>query len=266
MTNMQPVNPCKPAAPYVGGKRQLASTIIQRIENIPHKSYIEPFVGMGGVFFRRKHKPACEVINDRNGEVVNLFRVIQRHYAPFVELFSYTLSCRSEFERQKLAHPTTLTDLERAVRFLYLQKTAYGGKVMGQTYGVCADGRKNRFNPVATQQLLSSIRDRLSGVTIENLDYLECISRYDNPHTLFYFDPPYWGTEDTYGNELFNRDQYVIMAELLSDLKGDFLLSINDRPEIRKIFSEFHFQEVGLTYTVAARSKQKASELIISNV
>ena len=71
--------PAKPVAAYIGGKRLLAATIIDRIGNIPHKTYVEPFVGMGGVFLRRSLAPRSEVMNDINRDVVTLFRVLQRH-------------------------------------------------------------------------------------------------------------------------------------------------------------------------------------------
>lgn len=80
---LQPVEPVNPPAPYIGGKRILSKLIIQRINQIPHEAYVEPFVGMGGVFLRRNQQPRLEVINDINGEVANLFRILQRHYPQF---------------------------------------------------------------------------------------------------------------------------------------------------------------------------------------
>lgn len=130
-SQLEPVDPVSPPAPYLGGKRALAPIITQRIAEIAHDTYVEPFVGMGGIFFRRDRRPRAEVINDRNGEVINLFRILQRHYAAFMDHLKYQLTSRREFERLKATAPSTLTDLERAARFLYLQRTAYGGKVSG---------------------------------------------------------------------------------------------------------------------------------------
>ncbi|PJE27093.1 DNA methyltransferase, partial [Pseudooceanicola antarcticus] len=69
---MSKVAPAAPVAPWLGGKKALHRTIIERIEAIPHTTYAEPFVGMGGVFLRRTWKPKCEVANDLNGEITNL--------------------------------------------------------------------------------------------------------------------------------------------------------------------------------------------------
>jgi len=154
------------------------------IAEIPHQLYAEPFVGMGGVFFRRRNVPRAEVINDRNGEVVNLFRILQRHYPQFMDTLKYQVTSRREFERLKACDPATLTDLERAARFIYLQKLAFGGKVAGQNFGVVTDGAA-RFNLTRLAPLLEDVHERLAGVVIENLDWLDFIDRYDRPGTLF---------------------------------------------------------------------------------
>lgn len=78
--SIEAVKPVRPVAPYLGGKRILAKRLVERIAEVPHRVYAEPFVGMGGVFFRRTSRPKKEVINDINEDVVLLFRWLQRHY------------------------------------------------------------------------------------------------------------------------------------------------------------------------------------------
>lgn len=251
-----------PIAPYIGGKRQLSRTLCEMIAETPHSLYTEAFVGMGGVFFRRNTRPKAEVINDRNGEVVNLFRILQRHYPQFMDTLKFQITSRREFERLKACDPATLTDLERAARFLYLQRLAFGGKVAGQHFGVSI-GRPARFNLNQLAPALEDVHERLSGVVLENLDWQDFINRYDRPETLFYLDPPYWGSEDDYGKTLFERDQFALMAERLAQLKGRFILSINDVPQIRELFSGFEFREVGLTYSISGKGTE-AKELIIT--
>jgi DNA adenine methylase len=257
------VAPVRPAAGYIGGKKQLAAAIVARIDRIPHKTYAEPFVGMGGVFLRRARVPQSEVINDRSGDVATFFRILQRHYVPFMDMLRWQLTGRAEFERLKAAVPSTLTDLERAARFLYLQRTAFGGKVAGRNYGVDPAGA--RFNVAKLMPLLDDLHDRLAGVTIECLAWADFMGRYDTPDTLFYLDPPYWGGEADYGQALFERAEYAQMAEVLSGLKGRFILSINDVPQIRKAFAGFAMTPVSLSYTVSRSTNSKAArELIIT--
>ncbi|PYE87391.1 DNA adenine methylase [Phyllobacterium leguminum] len=258
------VDPVSPPAAYIGGKRQLSRRICECIAAVPHSLYAEPFVGMGGVFFKRSSAPRTEVINDRSGDVVNLFRILQRHYPYFMDMLKFQITSRREFERLKASNPVTLTDLERAARFLYLQRLTFGGKVAGRTFGVQRAGSA-RFNLTRLAPILDDIHERLTGVVIENLDWLDFIDRYDQPETLFYLDPPYWGSEDYYGKELFSRDQYEVMAGRLARIKGRFLLSINDVPDIRSIFSAFDIEDVSLTYTASGGRGKAVRELIISN-
>jgi DNA adenine methylase len=256
------VEPVKPAAGYIGGKKQLAHTIIERIEAIPHTTYAEPFVGMGGVFFRRRYAPKGEIINDRSGDVATFFRVLQRHYLAFLDMLKWQLTGRREFERLKASNPSTLTDLERAARFLYLQRATFGGKVMGRSFGV--DPLGARFNITRLAAALEDLHERLAGVVIECLPWQEFIRRYDRPGTLFFIDPPYYGSEDDYGREMFRRAEYDEMATILKGLRGTFIMTMNNRPEVRRIFAGFAFSRARVTYTVSGHSPKPAGELIIT--
>lgn len=257
------VNAVSTPAAYIGGKRSLAKRIVSMIEQIPHETYAEAFVGMGGVFLKRTTAPKAEVINDFNGEVANLFRILQRHYPQFVEMLRFQVTSRREFERLQATDPTTLTDLERAGRFLYLQRLAFGGKVAGQHFGVRLD-RAAPFDLTRLAPLLADIHDRMAGVTIENLRWQAFIDRYDAAGTLFYLDPPYYGNESDYGAALFGREQFAEMADRLSRLKGRFILSINDVPAIRETFSAFPAEQVSLSYGVSAVGATQARELIVT--
>jgi DNA adenine methylase len=219
---------------------------------------------MGGIFLRRSARPACEVINDRGRDVANLFRILQRHYPQFLDVLRFQLTTRAEFNRLVETNPETLTDLERAARFLYLQRTAFGGKVSGRNFGVATD-RPARFNLTTLEPMLEDLHSRLSGVVIECLDWADFIPRYDRPGTLFYLDPPYWGCEGDYG-PIFTRDDFARMAEVLASVKGRFLLSLNDVPEVRELFARFRMVEVETTYTIGTGTeKARRGELLIGN-
>lgn len=258
------VDPVQPAAGYIGGKRNLARRIIERISAVPHNAYAEPFVGMGGVFLRRPHAPRFEAINDVSGDVATFFRVLQRHYVPFVEMLRWQVSSRREFERLAATDPATLTDLERSARFLYLQRLAFGGKVVGQNFGVSTHYGAS-FNVTKLVPVLEAIHERLAGVVVEQLGWESFLDRYDRPGMLFYLDPPYHRTEHVYGKGAFERSDFAAIAERLAGLKGRFILSINDHPEIRQTFSDFDIDRVETTYTVAKGDGLKAGELIVSS-
>jgi len=263
-TRNKQVSPVKPIAPYLGGKRNLAKCIIKHIEATPHKLYAEAFVGMGGVFLRRSQQPRSEVINDINNDITTLFRILQRHYPQFLETIKYQITSRAEFERLINTKSDTLTDLERAARFLYLQRTAFGGKISGRNFGVSAD-RPGRFNLTTLEPMLEALHERLAGVTIERLPYSEFITRYDRKEALFYLDPPYWGCENDYGKNIFGRGDFENLKTLLKGIKGRFIMSINDVPEIRELFDWATIEAVETTYSVGKTKAKRVGELIITN-
>ncbi len=111
---------------------------------------------------------------------------------------------------------------------------------------------------------LEALHSRLSGVTVTCLDFVEFILRVDRPNVLFFLDPPYWGSEGEYGKHLFGRGRFEAMAEVLGSLKGRFILSLNDVPEVRSIFGQFEIQEVKTTYSIGSRGAlPDRAELII---
>lgn len=261
MEILQAVRPVLPVAPYIGGKKILAKTIIARINEITHDGYSEVFVGMGGVFLRRDRQPPFEAINDISGDVAALFRVLQRHYGYFINELRFTFASRREYDRLVATDPTTLTDLERAVRFLYLQRLAFGGKVSGRNFGV--DKQRSRFNMTRLEPMLADINDRLAGVVIERLPWEVFIQRYDRSGMLFYLDPPYWGNENDYGKGVFGRGDFGRMAEVLSALKGHFILSLNAVPGVYETFSRFRIEDVDCQYSIQGHGQQKSVKEVI---
>ncbi|PWC79155.1 DNA adenine methylase [Azospirillum sp. TSH64] len=264
-TSFRPVRPVSPVAGYIGGKRNLAKRLVPLLQKIPHRTYAEPFVGMGGVFFRRYHAAPAEVINDYSRDVATLFRILQRHYVFLLDHMRFGITSRVEFERLVDVDPDTLTDIERAARFLYLQKLTFGGKVSGRTFGVTPSS-PGRFDLQRLGPVLNEVHERLSGVVIECLSYAAFIPRYDRPETLFFLDPPYWNSEGDYGKNLFGRPDFEILATILGELKGRFVMTINDTPQVRAMFGRFAFAPVETTYSVGSSNGVKAGELVITNV
>lgn len=250
-----------PIIPWLGGKRRLADIIIPRFP--AHSCYVEVFAGGAALYFLRP--PAeVEVINDVNGELVNLYRVVQRHLEEFVRQFKWALSSREIFRWTQDTPAEALTDIQRAARFYYLQHQAFGGRVQGQTWGTATTTPAPTVNLLRLEENLSAAHLRLTGAYIERLDWRECMRRYDRPHTLFYLDPPYWQTEG-YGVP-FDWPHYEALAETMRSLKGKAILSINDHPDIRTCFAGLHMEAIPISYTVAGGGKAvDRNELIISS-
>ena len=252
-----------PAAPYMGGKRFLSRRLAKMIDAHPCTTYAEPFVGMGGVFLRRTRRAKAEVVNDISEDVTTFFRILQRHYVPFMDMLRFQLTTRAGFERLLKVDPATLTDLERAARFLYLQRLSFGGKVTGRAFGV-QPALGGRFNVTKLGPQLEDLHERLAGVTIERLPFADFIARYDTADTLFYLDPPYFGGESDYGKGVFERADFRRLATQLAGIEGRFILSINDTPEMREAFAAFEIEVVDVTYTISSERVQAVKELIVT--
>lgn len=250
-----------PIIPWLGGKRRLADKLIPLFP--PHECYVEVFAGGAALYFLRPMPAQTEVLNDINGELVNLYRVVQHHLEEFVRQFKWAISSRQIFKWQQLTDPATLTDIQRAARFYYLQQHAFGGKLSGQTFGTATTGPA--INLCRIEENLSAAHLRLSGTYVENLPWQEVMRRYDRPHSFFYCDPPYWQTEG-YGVE-FGFEQYQELAAFMRSCKGKVMVSINDHPDIRACFDGFHIESLGIKYAVANvhGQAQTSRELVIQN-
>ncbi|WP_289145114.1 DNA adenine methylase [uncultured Sphingobium sp.] len=264
-TSLQPVDPVRPAAPYIGGKRNLAKRVIARINAVPHHTYAEVFVGMGGIFLRRDLCPKVEVINDWSEDVSTFFRVLQHHYVAFLDMIRFQIASRAGFEKLLALDPSSLTDLQRSARFLYLQRLSFGGKVASRSFGM-SPLNASRFDITKLGPMLEALHERIAPVTIERLRWQDFLTRYDRPGTLFYLDPPYVNCEGDYGAGMFGQGEFEEMAARLGALQGRFILSLNDHPMVRRLFASFAIEEVKTTYQVGGNGKAKSAlELIISS-
>jgi DNA adenine methylase len=244
---------------YIGGKRAIAKRIIEIFPE--HTTYVEPFAGGAQVFFR-KEPSKVEVLNDLDQDIVTFYRVCQFHAEELIRYLRFTVSSRAWFDLLMKTDPDTLTDVQRAARFLYLSKNTYAGLVRRRNFNMNVI-QPPGFNPERLPELLEETHKRLARVEIEKLPYEEILKRYDRPTTLFYLDPPYYARK-LYHHNLEHAD-FVKMAEILCGIKGKFVLSLNDVPEVRAIFEAFKVRGIDLHYTAQKIAGRRFKEVLITN-
>ena len=244
---------------YLGGKNRVAQKIIALIPE--HNCYIEPFSGGAQVFFH-KDPSNVEVLNDLNEEIFNFLRVCQLHHQELVRYLQFCTVSRKWFDLFQAQDPKILSDIQRAARFFYLQKNCYGGLVRRQHFKISVEDGSN-YNPHRIPMVLHLAHERLLGVQLECLPYQDILKRYDRPDTFFYLDPPYFNRP--YYKFNFAEKDYVELARLLGRLKGRFLLSLNDAPEIRRIFADFKIHGLTFSYSSQRKAGKVYQELLISN-
>lgn len=245
---------------YIGGKNRLAKRLIEIFPE--HTTYVEAFAGGAQVFFR-KAPSTVEVLNDLDGEIVNFYRVCQHHYEELLRYFRFAVVSRTWFDIIKKSDPETLTDIQRAARHLYLLKNCFASLVRNPVYHrnvIQPPG----FNLENLPELIENAHQRLLRVQLECAPYEEVLWRFDRPTTLFYLDPPYWGKELYRHN--FSAADFEKLAVQLKTLKGKFVLSLNDVPDVRRLFGDFYIREVELNYTSQKKSAgRRYHEVLITN-
>ena len=244
---------------YIGGKNRLAKRIIEIFPE--HLTYVEAFAGGAQILFR-KAPSKVEVLNDLDGEIVNFYRICQQHYEELLRYFKYVVVSREWFDLLKRSEPSTLTDIQRAARYLYLLRNCFASLVRNPVY------HRNviqppSFNLESLPELIEKAHERLQRVQLECAPYGEVIERFDRPTTLFYLDPPYWGRK-LYRHNLGEAD-FEKLAVQLKKIRGKFILSLNDVPEVRKLFGGFHIQGVELHYTSQKSAGKRYKEVLITN-
>ena len=244
---------------YIGGKNRLAKRVLEIFPE--HTTYVEAFAGGAQVFFR-KEPSRVEVLNDLDGEIVNFYRVCQQHYEELLRYFEFAVVSREWFDLLKATDPQTLTDIQRAARHLYLLRNCFASLVLNPVY------HRNviqppSFNLESLPKLIENAHKRLQRVQLECAPFEEVIRRFDRPTTVFYLDPPYWGRK-LYRHNLGEAD-FEKLAGQLKKIRGKFILSLNDVPQVRTLFGSFRIQGVELHYTSQKAAGKRYKEVLITN-
>jgi DNA adenine methylase len=247
-----------PPISRMGGKSKLRKTIIEMIPE--HICYAEVFFGAGWVYFG-KEPSKVEVINDIDRELINLFKMIKYHAPEIERMLEYEFSGRDIFEEYKNMPVGNLTEIHRAVRFLYLISQSFASRCGVYGYGTTSKPKPQIFY----KGVLAEIKERLRNTYVENLSFEKIIEKYDRSHTFFFCDPPYYDLTG-YGNE-FEEKEHLLLKDKLCNIQGKFLLTINDHEKVREWYKEFNFKEVEVNYSVSKEKKArgKYKELIITN-
>ena len=244
---------------YVGGNTRIAAQIIALFPK--HKTYVEAFAGGAQVLFR-KEPSSIEVLNDLDGELVNFYRICQAHYQELIRSLNFVLLSRQWYRLLGNTPPENLTDIQRAARYFMIQKCAFGGLVARHNFAAHVT-EPPTFTPKRIPQMIRSSYERLQSVQIENLPFEKVLRKYDRPTTFFYLDPPYHGIK--LYNHNFTDDDFMRLKDCLAALKGKFLLSINDDPFIRSLFSGFKIEQISFFYSLQRHANRRYSELLIRN-
>lgn len=247
---------------WVGGKKALRDEILARFPR-NYKRYIEVFGGAGWVLFHKPPGNDFEVFNDFNGNLVNLYRCVREQPEALRNELRYMLNSRLDFEYMKgmLHSQAVLPDVRRAAYYYALIRYSYAAGT--STFGSQPHAMWNNF------PLIESAAGRLQKVVIENKDCVKLIRQYNRPESFFYCDPPYYNADQYYEAVSSDGFDHAGLADALLGIKGKFLLSYNDCPEIRALYDRPGIVVEGISRlsNIAQRYEngKQYPELLISN-
>ncbi len=249
---------------WPGGKGRLAQTILGYFR--PHKAYVEACCGGAAIFWAKPRDwSKAEILNDLDGELINFYHMLHkcgRRLAGEVGGMPYS---RAWFYKVRDSKPRSA--FARAKRFWYVNRVSFSSIGSHPSFGVKASGRTSVV-PVRILDQLDALVERLRGVLFESIDLVRLIALYDRPTTLFYIDPPYLGVSDLYACDFADAD-HARLAKALRRVKGTWVLSYNDSPDVLGLYPRRHHVRVQTKYTLGGKcvteGPKDATELLLSN-
>lgn len=263
----------QPPFGYFGSKNKLAIELCQKLPL--HNCWVDAFCGSSAVTLAKPPAP-IEIINDIDGEIVNVFRqlrnnseVLRKH----IEMTPYAEEELAEARNQVEG----LTDLEKARRFLVKSMMAINGS-FGEAKGGFSysdsysrngmEARVNRWNNLSDR--LEKVVDRLKNVRIENKDAKKLIERFANrPATLIYLDPPYLGNRiNGYEIEANDHDFHFDLLNLISNSQSMIFISGYHNELYDDLLTEqrgWSRKEIGTTTQGSNGSKKQRTEVLWMN-
>lgn len=246
---------------YIGGKHGQAPWIVQHFPQCyQRQGYLEPFAGGLSVFFYKRPSPS-EVLNDLDGEIVNLWRVIQsegKRFAREADKLPYARYLYDQWADEWYQGRRPEDRFERALHFFYFCRSSFSAKQFNKS-GWAHSIQKNQ-----AAAYRSAVKDiawagrRLAVAQLECRDFRDVIESNDAPDVLIYCDPPFVGTEGYYAVD-FTEEDHVALAQLLHEASGKVVLSYYDHPLVRDLYSE------GNGWIYDSRITVKASEGVVGD-
>ncbi len=263
----------RPPVKWAGGKGQLILQFEPLFPKREYGLYIEPFVGGGAVFFHLL--PSRAILIDSNDELINFYHVVRNDLEALLGDLRKHENTAEYYYRIRALDPEQLTPVERASRFLYLNKTAYNG-----LWRVNSRGKHNvPFGRYKNPRIMDETNLRLVSRVLKDAEILcddfSRVLEYAGPDAFVYMDPPYHPLSETadftsYTPDAFGEDDQRRLAEVFRklDLIGCLvMLSNSDTPFIRGLYKGYDVQVVYARRAINCRADKRGPvpELVIRN-
>lgn len=248
---------------YYGGKQMILKYILPLIPQ--HKLYCEPFFGGGAVLFA-KPKSETEVVNDINGELVNFFQVVKKHFPELQKEIQATPHSRELYKKAMVvyAHPDLFNNIKRAWALWVLTNQGFASMI--GSWGFGKDDSKEASLKTKRENFVKEYAERLAKVQLENNDAIKVLSRCDDKEAFAYCDPPYIGS-DMGHYKGYTEAEYKNLLDLLAKFKGKFLLSSYPSTILSTYIKKYHWkvQKIIKSVAVTKHTDKKKTEMLVMN-
>lgn len=265
-----------PIVKWVGGKRQL---MFELLKNLPksYNRYFEPFIGGGALFFELQ--PDNAYISDMNEELINLYSVVRDSVDELIEDLSkhevskeYFLEIRNIDRTEEYSN---LSNIERASRFIYLNRTCFNGMYRVNSKGEFNVPFGNYKNPrIIDENNLLNCSELLKETEIKCADFSEILNKVQK-NDFVYFDPPYVPLNETssftsYTKEGFDIDMQFKLRDICDELDSmgvKFMLSNSDTKLVNNLYANYKIKKVFASRQINANadSRGKITEVLVRN-
>ncbi|NUF77646.1 DNA adenine methylase [Snodgrassella sp. ESL0323] len=268
-----------PVLKWAGGKRQLLDTLIPLVPK-DYSVYCEPFVGGGALFFALQPQSAC--INDVNHELIRVYTVIKNDVDALIEQLKQFQNNKDQFyeirswDRNKDKY-THLSDIEKAARIIYLNKTCFNGLFRVNASGEFNVPFGNYANPnIVNEPVLRAISFYFnnSEIVFNAVDYAEILKNLPD-NAFVYLDPPYDPVSVTanftsYTKDGFSRDEQIKLRKCCDELNErgiKFMLSNSATDFICDQYSKYNIEIISAKRLVGADASKRGriQEVIVRN-
>jgi len=222
---------------FPGGDYFVADKLLPRLEKLcTHDkcTFVEVFGGSGYVSQNINRSKFRNIIyNDIDDRLTTFYKIVKENpglLTQLVTLLPYSRSYHKLINELLKSGNHELAALETAVLLFYAVNSSINGIITKVSFSnVLEPGRNRPRDYVSKARNILRLAAAWRDITIENLDFREVIRKYDAPWTVFYLDPPYVPTAKEYYGKPFTVDDLRDMANILTTIKGKFLLKLNDR-------------------------------------
>lgn len=213
----------KPFLKWAGGKGQLLSELKQYIPDNFGK-YIEPFLGGGALFFALRPKSA--ILSDSNPELINCYRILRDHVNDLIDALKQFKNSSEEFYRIRSQKIDQLNELERAARFIYLNKTCFNGLYRVNKKGEFNVPYGKYTNPVICDEIrLRSSHKALQNAELICNDYKAVLRRHADKGDFLFLDPPYYPLGGHADFQRYTKDSFYEEDHI--ELRDEFNRVVN---------------------------------------